>query len=156
MGQNPNNITSVKEIEIPGCPYLLNPSVVIRWLLLIWYSVQGNECLELSLQWRHNERDGVSNHQHHDCLLKRLFRRSSKKTSKFRVTGLCEGNSSMTGEFPAQRSSNAENVSIWLRHHSKTVWLPLTTSVTIMLFVFPPVRFSMQNASAIQKYSYSL
>ena len=23
----------------------------------------------------------------------------------------------MTGEFPAQRSSNAENVSIWWRHH---------------------------------------
>ena len=45
------------------------------------------------LQWRHNERDGVSNHQRHDCLLKRLFRREPKKTSKFRGTGLCEGNS---------------------------------------------------------------
>ena len=30
-------------------------------------------------QWRHNERDGVSNHQLHDCLLNRLFRRRSKK-----------------------------------------------------------------------------
>ena len=27
-----------------------------------------------SLQWRHNERDGVSNHQPHDCLLNRLFK----------------------------------------------------------------------------------
>ena len=45
------------------------------------------------LQWRHNERDGVSNHQPHDCLLKRLFWRRSKKTSKLCVTGLCEGNS---------------------------------------------------------------
>ena len=44
-------------------------------------------------QWRHNERDGVSNHQPHDCLLNRLFRHISKKTSKLRVTGLCEGNS---------------------------------------------------------------
>ena len=44
-----------------------------------------------SLQWRHNERDGVSYHQPHDCLLKRLFRRKSKKTSKLRVTGLCGG-----------------------------------------------------------------
>ena len=29
----------------------------------------------------------------------------------------CEGNSLETGEFPAQRASNAENVSIWWRHH---------------------------------------
>ena len=46
-----------------------------------------------SLQWRHNGRDSVSNHQPHDCLLNRLFRRRSKKTSKHRVTGLCAGNS---------------------------------------------------------------
>ena len=47
-----------------------------------------------ALPWRHNERDGVSNHQPRDCLLNRLFRRRSKKTSKLRVTGLCGGNSS--------------------------------------------------------------
>ena len=34
-----------------------------------------------------------------------------------RVTGLCMGNSPETGEFPAQMASNAENVSIWWRHH---------------------------------------
>ena len=90
------------------------------------------------LQWRHNGRDGVSNHQrlvcilrywqlrwrvHHKsiwklwyclvvfyvwllylcwinivwvCVLNRLFRRRSKKTSKFRVTCLCVGNSPVT------------------------------------------------------------
>ena len=52
--------------------------------------------LFFTLQWLHNERDGVS---------------------KLRVTGFCEGNSPVTGEFPAQRASNAENVSIWWRHH---------------------------------------
>ena len=31
------------------------------------------------------------------------------ETSKLRVTGLCEGNSPVTGEFPAQMASNAEN-----------------------------------------------
>ena len=46
-----------------------------------------------TLQWRHNERDSVSNHQPHYCLLNHLFRRRSKKTSKVRVTGLCAGNS---------------------------------------------------------------
>ena len=71
----------------------------------------------ITLHWRHNERHGVSNHQPRDCLLNRLFWCRSKKTSKLRVTDLCEGNSSVTGEFPTQRSSNAENVSIWWRHH---------------------------------------
>ena len=55
------------------------------------------------LQWRQNERDGFSNHQPHDYLLNLSFRRRSKKTSKLRVTGLCVGNSPVTGEFPAQR-----------------------------------------------------
>ena len=40
-----------------------------------------------------------------------------KENIKLRVTGFCEGNSPVTSEFPAQRASNAENVSIWLRHH---------------------------------------
>ena len=35
--------------------------------------------------WRHNGLNGVSNHQHHNCLLSRLFGRRSKKTSKLRV-----------------------------------------------------------------------
>ena len=65
----------------------------------------------------HNGRAGLSSHQPHDCWLKCLFRRRSKKTSKLRVTGLCDGNSSGTGEFPAQMASNAENVSIWWFHH---------------------------------------
>ena len=52
------------------------------------------------LRWRHNDHASVSNHQPHGCLLNRLFRRKSKKTSKLRVTGLCAGNSPGTGEFP--------------------------------------------------------
>ena len=71
-----------------------------------------------TLRWRHNDHAGVSNHQPHGCLLNRLFRRKSKKTSKLRVTGLCAGNSPGTGEFPAQMASYAENVSIWWRHHA--------------------------------------
>ena len=71
----------------------------------------------MSLQWCHNEHDGISNHQPHHCLLNSLFRHRSQKTSKLRVTGLCEGNSPVTGEFPTQMASNVENVSIWWRHH---------------------------------------
>ena len=68
----------------------------------IWITIAG--------RWRQSERDGVSNHTPRDCLLNRLFRHGWKKTSKLRVTGLCEGNSPETGEFPAQRASGAENV----------------------------------------------
>ena len=45
------------------------------------------DCITGSLQWRHNESDGVSNHQPHGCLLNPLSRRRSKKTSKLRDTG---------------------------------------------------------------------
>ena len=75
------------------------------------------------LLWRHNGHDGISNHRPHYCLLNCLFRHRSKKASKLRVPGLCEGNSPVTGEFPAQRASNAEEVSIWWRHHAWQVWI---------------------------------
>ena len=88
----------------------------------------------LSLQWRHDEREGVSDHQSCDCLLNRLFKHTSKKTSKPCVTGLCVGNSPVTGEFPAQRASNVENVSIWWCHHVKTPldFVSLTTYQSII------------------------
>ena len=73
--------------------------------------------LVITLRWRHNGPDSASNYQPHECLLSRLFRRRSKKTSKLRVTGLCAGNSPGTGELPAQMASNAENVFTWWRHH---------------------------------------
>ena len=72
------------------------------------------------LRCRHNGRDGVSNHQSHDCLLNRLFMRRLKKPPKLRVTGLFARNSPMTGEFPAKRASNTENVSIWWCHHDQS------------------------------------
>ena len=79
-----------------------------------------------TLQWRYNERDGVSNHQHHDCSLNHLFKAPIKENIKARVTGLCEGNSPMTCEFPApaQRASYADNVSIWWRHHEMSIQNP--------------------------------
>ena len=42
---------------------------------------------------------------------------ADKNPSKLRVTGLCEMHSPVTGEFPAQRASNAENAQIWWRHY---------------------------------------
>ena len=54
----------------------------------------------------------VSNYRRLVCLLNRLFRRRSKKTSKPLVTGLHVGNPPVTGWFPSQRASDEENVSI--------------------------------------------
>ena len=61
-----------------------------------------------AILWRHNGRDGVSNHQSHECLLNRSFRHRSKKTPKLRVAGLCVANSPVTGEFPAQMAVTRE------------------------------------------------
>ena len=72
------------------------------------------------LLWRHNEHNGVSNHQHYVYLLNCPFRRRSKKISKLRVTGVCAVNSYVTSEFPTKMASTAENVSIWWRHHVLT------------------------------------
>ena len=82
-----------------------------------------------SLQWRHNERNGVLNHQRLHCLLKYWSRRRSKKTPNLCVTGLCAGNSPVTGEFPVQTASNAENVSIWWSQHYKSENLFVACSV---------------------------
>ena len=101
-----------------------------------------------TLRWRHNEHEDISNHQPHHCLLKHLFQRRSKKSSKLRVTGLCAGNSPGSGEFAAQMASNAENVSIWWRHHdlsscnynnvgNEKVWLPTLHDDVIKWKHFP-------------------
>ena len=88
--------------------YVFNHAFEQKWCTFSVYA---------SLLWRQNERHGVSNYRRLDYLFNGLCRWGSKKTSKRRGTGLCEGNSPVTGEFPSQRASNAENVSIWWRHH---------------------------------------
>ena len=96
----------------------------ILCLLVIWLN-RSHGIDRVPLQWHYNECDGISNHRRLKCLLKRLFRHRSKKTSKLCLTGLCEGNSPGTGEFPAQRASNAENVPIWWCHHA--MWILLSS-----------------------------
>ena len=96
-------ITSYGKFLIPGSTSLVQKATV--------HGVSG-----LPLQWRHNESDGDSNHRRLNYLLKCLFRHRSKEIPKLRVTGPCEGNSAVTGE-SRQMASDAENVSIWWRHH---------------------------------------
>ena len=110
-------------LEFPPCIFYLRHPFThtpghqdIHWMPIA--SKQHTHIIT-TLQWRHNERDGVSNHRRLDCLLSPLFRRISKKTPKLSVTGLCEGNPPVIGVFPSQRANNAENVSIWWHHHDK-------------------------------------
>ena len=62
---------SIKIIELNSLCYIL---------------VKLLQCL--SLMWLYNERDGASNRWRLDCLLNRLSRHRSKKTSKLRVTDI--------------------------------------------------------------------
>ena len=84
--------------------------IMLMWCFCdVWWGYPKNMCKWLSsLHWCHNGQDGVSNHQPHDCLLNRLFRCRSKKTSKLCVTGVCAGNSPVTGEIPTQKASNVD------------------------------------------------
>ena len=59
--------------------------------------------------------------------LNRLVRRRrSKKTSKLRVTGLCEGNSPVAGEFPTQKASYAKCF-----HLMTSSWSPINHNSVI-------------------------
>ena len=64
----------------------LRNSVSCMFLLSSWDEKSLSDLLSqqmvsqsMALRWRHNGRVSVSNHQPHDCLLNRLFRRRSKK-----------------------------------------------------------------------------
>ena len=87
----------------------------IALVLHLKYCLQISDIITMTSQWAQWRL--VSNHQPLDCLLNCVFTLKPKKTSKLRVTGLCVGNSPVTGEFPSQMASNADNVSSWWRHH---------------------------------------
>ena len=87
---------NIQDFGIPWCNrrYDICCEKRYRVLLLRQIMVAGtkSDCVT-TLQWHQNEQNSVSNHQPHGCLLHRLYRRRSTKTSKLCVTGLCVGNS---------------------------------------------------------------
>ena len=96
----------------------------------------------ISLQWRHNGHDGVSNHQPHNCLLNRLFRRRSQKTSKLRVTDLCTGNSPVNSphKWPVTRKMfPLDDVILWRSGNLRMSDLQLCSvrhNIKCMLYIF--------------------
>ena len=112
--------TSVLRVELTRHPYDR-----LTFSIAIGSRAVGGDCAvtgalfnfvwgaTISLQWRHNERDGVSNHRRIDCLLNCFFRQNKEK-SELRDTGLCE-------VIPP--------VSIWWRHHDMPLSDPLVLEI---------------------------
>ena len=126
----------LKCAEMQYLPQIMQTVLLCFVVLWLWFQFVvdfGDPFTQIppAFHRRHNRRDSVSNHQHHDCLLNRLFRRRSKKSSKFCVTGHCAGNSPGTGEFPAQMASYVENVSIRWRHYGDASWVHVTVVVRL-------------------------
>ena len=92
-----------------------------------------------TIKWRHNKRDGVSNHRRLDCLLNRFFRRRSRKTSKFHVTGLCAGNSPVTGNSrhkgPVTRKMFPFDDVTWQMHPTSGAILTIFFKVTLEIML---------------------
>ena len=113
----------------------------------MYHNYRGNRATyaggATSLHWRHNDHDGVSNHQPRGCLLNRLFSRRSKKTSKLRVIGLCAGNSPGPVNSPhkgpvTRKIFPFDDVIMWWRRHMETLSkLPCVKSFHRSLMVSP-------------------
>ena len=88
----------------------------------------------------HNECDSVSNHQHLDCLLNRMFRHRSKKTSKLHDTGLCEGNPPATSGFPSQRPVKQKMFPFDYIIMMKAIWIAYQNLI-------------IMNKSSVKRYS---
>ena len=88
--------------------------------VLLYLISKRKKPVAITLQWRYNERDGVSNHQRLHCLLNRLFMLRSKHQSSASLA-FVRGIPPVTGGFPSQRASDAENVSIGWRHYEYVI-----------------------------------
>ena len=121
---NLNHIDKIS-IEITAKPKkCFNCVYSLGCILNEWSSSKPCSTARCPLQWRQNELNGVWNHWCHGCLLNRLFRHRSKKTSKLRITGLCAGNyiGPVTRKmFPFDDVIMA----YWTIFHTSTIHLPV-------------------------------
>ena len=76
-----------------------------------------------TLQWRHNECDGVSNHQPLDCLLNVCSGTYQRKHQS-------SVSRSQWGQSLSQRASNAEIFFIWWRHYELAHFTSNTNVIT--------------------------
>ena len=117
----------------------------------VWFDTLW--CTAITLQWRHNEHDGFSNHQPHDFLLNRLFKAQIKESIKApRHWPLCgeftgeqwipRTNGQLRGKcFHLMTSSWAywhglTLISAWINNHMPSkVWDDITYPLPITYFI---------------------
>ena len=131
-----------------GCNYLslplISPQIIADLLSVYIYlqftisSVIGNKHIfkiatqmARTLRWRSIRHGGVSNRQPHLTIVYSTVYSGAdqRKHQSSASLAFVRGNSPGTGEFPAQMASNAENISIWWRHHGSMTW---STHVVIL------------------------
>ena len=107
------NLTHVEKSKRPLAVLALN---IAREYHTFFSFNSWRSFVMLPLQWRHEEKERLKSPAV-QLFTQRFIQAQIKETSKLGVPGRCEGNSPVTDKFPAQSASNAENVSIWWRHH---------------------------------------
>ena len=96
----------------------------------------------ISLQWRQIDIMESQNHRWLDCWFKRLLRLTSQPAS----LALCEGKPPVTDGFHSQRASNAEAVSIWLRHCGCCIYWNEQAGIAVVSFIVTaPVIYRLSN-----------
>ena len=88
-------------------------------LLAIWRLFLDSSQSHQTLQWRHNERDGISNHQPRDCLFNRLFKAQIKENIKAPRHWPSWGEFTGDRWIPRTKGQYHGKASIWWRHHEK-------------------------------------
>ena len=79
-----------------------------------------NPTPEINIKMASGKHHGVSNHRPFHCFFNGLYWSTPKKTSRSTLLVLCERNPPVTGGFPSQGVSNAENTwTMSWRHHGK-------------------------------------
>ena len=95
---------------------------VIVWHRSILFTPFSVTCRAfMALRRRHNGRDSVSKHQPHDCFLTNYSDADQRNHQSSASLAFVRG----IHRVPAQMASNAENVSIWWRHHGYRLIMPV-------------------------------
>ena len=104
---------------IPSCM-----GTVLLCFLLLWL-YHGFHCNDVIMSTK------ASQITSHTIVYSTVYSAPIKETSNLRVTGLCVANLPVTGEFPAQTASNAENIFIWWRNHAQVLFLPNWSNIIL-------------------------
>ena len=159
-----NSVTLTPPIHCKGVVKRVSCTIISwPWCNFLMSSVPWPE-ITVTLQWRQNGLDGVSNHQTAmvyssvysgaDQFIQPFIQAQVKETSTLHVTGLCGGSSPVTDEFPPQMASNAENASIWWRHHADS-FLSMATYNILWLQFFPEFRIEQNSCVGCRKQTVS-